>query len=844
MWVLVIFCLISYFYSCKVWVDIASNIKITEMFQSNFKKLYNQFICSNHFATSDQLSSTHRTVLTKHAVPISRQSSSLELPLTTTIEIVNCSSPPSLITSPENNSFMSKVTHLFRRKYARKSKTSQLSSKITSVVRKRIRFYQLKLAKIRYQRKNTKKIIENRKSLLPFLQKIDTVRNLFNPSAFEFIKCQFQYLFTSKHGHRWSFEMKRLSTAIYHRSPSTYSLLQSLFKLPSPKTISRSINSHLMDTDLTENHLNILRSFVTNLSFRDRICSLSFDEIALKSHFHYNRKKDFVDGFVDFGTISKSSETATHALVFAIRGITSNWKYPLCFYFSRTAAPSTILKKLITKILDSLDLIQLKVHAIVCDQSNQNQNLAKNHLNITVEKPFFIHNNRKIFFIFDVPHLMKTTRNALMKHNIKFADNQMASWSHIQTLFDMSKDSPSTLSPKLTEKHINPRIFDKQSVKLATQVLSHSCASAIYFSVATVKMTSSSLGTALFCQNMDKLFDSLNSTSYNSTKYHQTPLNSNSTSMVELKNSIDFIKSWTFHNPSTDIISRKVIPTKNSWLITINSFIGLVETLSPEVEYIFTRRINQDVLENFFGIIRRRSSTGGIITPNIFRSSFKNIIVSKVCEQSLHTNCEPDNDLLLNDFVQSDISISDQPSSSVPSTNSNILELAVYSINNKDLLSVHEIPENNISSYVAGFIIRRIKRLIKCNNCFSTLSSSDTCRPDLLFTDFKNYSNSSIHLMIPSIEFSNITNSSINIVHQHFKVLSSECLIRNKLFGLILENVDFSWIPQCHQTSIKNTFISYIIIIFIYHYVKHMNQKLITDRSQSYLRKAKKFSHI
>jgi hypothetical protein len=282
--------------------------------------------------------------------------------------------------------------------------------------------------------------------------------------------------------------------------------------------------------------------------------------------------------------------------------------------------------------------------------------------------------------------------------------------------------------------------------------------------------------------------------------------------MIELKKSIDFSKSWTFHYPSTDIISRNVIPTKKSWLITINSFIGLSEALHPEIEYIFTRRINQDVLENFFGIIRRRSSAAGILTPNIFRSSFKNILISKVFEQSLHTNCEPDNDLLLNDFLQCAIPISDQASSSLPSTNSDILALAIYSINNKDLPSVHEIPENNISSYVAGFIIRRIKKLIKCNNCFSTLSSSDTCRPDLLFIDFKNYSDSSAQLIIPSVEFSNITNSSINIVHQHFKVLSSECLIKNKLFSLILENVDFSWIPQCHQTSVKNIFISYIYI--------------------------------
>jgi len=157
------------------------------------------------------------------------------------------------------------------------------------------------------------------------LQKIYTVRNLFNPTAFQFIKCQFQYLFTSKRSRRWSFQMKKLATAIYHRSPSKYSLLKSLFKLPSTKTISRSANSHLMD--LTEKHLNILRSFVTNLSSRDRICSLPFDEIDLKSHFHYNCEKRFRQWFCQLWHYISIIWKLSSCTFFSIRGITSNWKY-------------------------------------------------------------------------------------------------------------------------------------------------------------------------------------------------------------------------------------------------------------------------------------------------------------------------------------------------------------------------------------------------------------------------------------------------------------------------------------------------------------------------------------
>lgn len=51
-----------------------------------------------------------------------------------------------------------------------------------------------------------------------------------------------------------------------------------------------------------------------------KLCILMFDEIALKPHFDYNRRKDSVIGFVNNGK-KVEEKIADHALVFMIRGV-------------------------------------------------------------------------------------------------------------------------------------------------------------------------------------------------------------------------------------------------------------------------------------------------------------------------------------------------------------------------------------------------------------------------------------------------------------------------------------------------------------------------------------------
>lgn len=58
------------------------------------------------------------------------------------------------------------------------------------------------------------------------------------------------------------------------------------------------------------------------------------DKMSIKELLEYNRKLNVIEGFEDLGHLGRAPETATHALLFSLRGLFKNWKIPVtCFFF-------------------------------------------------------------------------------------------------------------------------------------------------------------------------------------------------------------------------------------------------------------------------------------------------------------------------------------------------------------------------------------------------------------------------------------------------------------------------------------------------------------------------------
>ena len=122
--------------------------------------------------------------------------------------------------------------------------------------------------------------------------------------------------------------------------------------------------------------------------------------------------------------------------------------------------------------------------AVISDLGSNFQKLIKD-LNITTTDPWFLHNGRKIFYLFDPPHLIKAVRNNLINYDFHFG-SKLARWDDVLSMYKRDKEQPIRCCPKLSDQHIYLNGFTKMEVKYATQVLSHSVSATILMSVRCI----------------------------------------------------------------------------------------------------------------------------------------------------------------------------------------------------------------------------------------------------------------------------------------------------------------------------------------------------------------------
>ena len=335
-------------------------------------------------------------------------------------------------------------------------------------------------------------------------------------SLANFVRMQMKLHSKKKHGRRYSPELKSLAISLFHASGKAYRLLSKLFILPSKSSLHRYISKMPNNTGISQGSLKIIEKKVMQMNPREKACTLCMDEISLKTNLFYNVASDKIIGLEDFGGGYRTNKVATSAFVLLIRSISGNWKQPLGYYLVNGGCPSDNMEDIVKEAIDKLECIGLNVVVVMSDQGSNFYSLAK-RLKVTPEEPWFIHNGRRIFLMFDPPHLIKSIRNNLMKYSFRFGEH-VASWKDVKAVYVRDSALPIRSAPKLTEKHIHPNNFNKMKVKLATQVLSHTVAATICMYVSVGALPSSAMGTAEFIQRFDSVFDCVNSSTLNSSK--------------------------------------------------------------------------------------------------------------------------------------------------------------------------------------------------------------------------------------------------------------------------------------------------------------------------------------
>lgn len=162
---------------------------------------------------------------------------------------------------------------------------------------------------------------------------------------------------------------------------------------------------------------------------------LTLDEMKIKEDLVYNKHTANIIGYINLGNTEQQLLTleqedkggvrhlATHMLQFMVRGICMKLDYPVA-HFATSKLSSEQMYPMVWDVVGQLESIGLKVMMITADGASHNRKFFRMHReasgnNVANGVVFKTKNiyapERYVYFISDVPHLIKTTRNCWEK---------------------------------------------------------------------------------------------------------------------------------------------------------------------------------------------------------------------------------------------------------------------------------------------------------------------------------------------------------------------------------------------------------------------------------------------
>ncbi|KAF0749006.1 Uncharacterized protein FWK35_00022236 [Aphis craccivora] len=476
----------------------------------------------------------------------------------------------------------------------------------------------------------------------------------------------------------------------------------SLFILSGVSTIKRWIGSSKFLPGYNSNLFNQIKLKTETLTANEKYCIVAFDEMKIKTVLEYSKPLDLVEGFEDLGHLGRTNKPASQALVFMARGLYSNWKLPVAYFFYT-----------VEKLLE----VGLRVKAVVCDQSTNNQ---------AAYKDLGINNFLTGDFLFN---------------------DKLVSFKDIIKTYTIDKNSNTSKSfTKLTDSHINPGPFQKINCKLAFQIFSNSVAATIHTCVAIEELKSNTAkDTAIFVKHMNDLLDTLNT------------------------------KEW---NLNLQKITNKGItrpPCFNGMVWTLIAIINLYEDQKEfGFEYLMTARLNKDFLASTFSVYRQRGGYNRNPTSRTFRTTFRINSKINLIKPSSSSNYEADNDKnILTDFSTSILETTNNLNSDSDSDNNT----SSLSLNCSYLTSTTDFKTNNLNkftledcsnTYFAGYLGFKFINKINCGLCKYIFLKKDQYfeSNSKLLIQFKSYEYKDFlptKLMLPTDEFVNFVKLSQQI---------------------------------------------------------------------------------
>ena len=175
---------------------------------------------------------------------------------------------------------------------------------------------------------------------------------------------QRKLLASPKFGRRYYPHIIRFCLSIHAKSPAAYREIRdsSILILPSEKTLRDYRNFFTPKAGFHPENIERLSSQTSQYFDIQRYVVIAFDEMKIHSKLVFDKHSNELIGFVDLGeeelNVSSfgSTELATHALVFFVRGAATDLKYAIAYFLTKDVTSYQIMS-LFWKAVSVLELV-------------------------------------------------------------------------------------------------------------------------------------------------------------------------------------------------------------------------------------------------------------------------------------------------------------------------------------------------------------------------------------------------------------------------------------------------------------------------------------------------------
>lgn len=462
---------------------------------------------------------------------------------------------------------------------------------------------------------------------------------------------------------RWHPMIIRWCLYLQHKSAKAYEAIRGMgfIGLPSTRTLfdySRYLPNRTGFAKENAEHLKAegeaLGLFDENCHWK-RYVGLLQDEIQINQGLVYEKHSGNLIGYIDLDDTANELEAlqntmngtgaqlASNMLVIMVRGAANSLKYPYAC-FATAGVSGAYLYPILWKAIRDIELLcGLRVLFITCDGASPNRKFFRYNQVPGEDLVYWCWNRysypmRKLYFVCDVPHLLKTARNCFASSNCHQKTRTMwkngfaISWQHIVDLFEQHVDGKIySEAHKLTRSHVELTAFNKMKVRLAVQVFSKTVAGAL-----ERKYGQEVTETVKFIRHMNRFFDCLNVRNLQENVRKRNPdlkeyRDINDERLRYLREEfLGFFVEWEQSvNASWPQLSKeeknRLMLSHQTMLglrISVNSICEIVEFLLNEgAPFVLTHHFNQDPIEEHFSHCRHKGGANNNPTVQDFQNS-------------------------------------------------------------------------------------------------------------------------------------------------------------------------------------------------------------------------------